>query len=669
MDRADRAGRRRCRCQAIAQRTAPPPAPGRVADRGRARRRRRSVGPLVGRSPADRLAASSPLGVLFVAAAALASARRTPGRRDACARRRPRRRSALVALASLVVLAVSRGDAVLSATTGAGWRFRGVGAEPEHRADAARRSACRSRVWRSLARPAPRCVGSVSRSCSCSPARSSSRARAGAVIAGFGGAHRYCARTRPIGRGRSSPLRAVCARSRSSASRSRGSRARRPSPTTPHRRTSPVRRDARDRRGALVRLEDEIGFPARGRYVPPAKRTLFGASGRAQAWDGALHQGGERPIAGYGFGTEDTRLRRPLLRVRGRASSRTRTSGLFLQLGAAGVALLVALLAASRGRGATRAALSARRRRPGGRRRGVLSQRAPDRRARSPASCRSATSPRRRSGSALLALPRARARDADVHDRMRRPRLLVFNQYYWPGVEATAHLLSELCRGLADEFDITVVTGSLRAGSNHRPRRPRRRRRSSACRRPRSTARASGCARRNYADVPRGLARAGLRGAAAGRRPVHDRSTGDRRRRDARRPPVPGAARRREPGRLSGDRRRAEAARQPVADRRAALRDRAVPPRADRVVAIGDTMRRAARGEGRAARAAAGDPELGRHRDARRRAPRTTSGRGSTTSTTGSSSCTRATSGTRRTSTRSSARRPSSATSTTSRSS
>jgi hypothetical protein len=43
----------------------------------------------------------------------------------------------------------------------------------------------------------------------------------------------------------------------------------------------------------------------------------------------------------------------------------------------------------------------------------------------------------------------------------RRPRLLVFNQYYWPGVEATAHLLSELCAALAEEFDVTVVTGRL----------------------------------------------------------------------------------------------------------------------------------------------------------------------------------------------------------------
>jgi len=42
-----------------------------------------------------------------------------------------------------------------------------------------------------------------------------------------------------------------------------------------------------------------------------------------------------------------------------------------------------------------------------------------------------------------------------------RYRLLVLNQYYWPGVEATAHLLSELCEALAGDFEITVVTGNL----------------------------------------------------------------------------------------------------------------------------------------------------------------------------------------------------------------
>jgi glycosyltransferase involved in cell wall biosynthesis len=46
--------------------------------------------------------------------------------------------------------------------------------------------------------------------------------------------------------------------------------------------------------------------------------------------------------------------------------------------------------------------------------------------------------------------------------RHRRPKLLVLNQYYWPGVEATAYLLTELCEGLAGEYDVTVITGRLR---------------------------------------------------------------------------------------------------------------------------------------------------------------------------------------------------------------
>ncbi len=39
-------------------------------------------------------------------------------------------------------------------------------------------------------------------------------------------------------------------------------------------------------------------------------------------------------------------------------------------------------------------------------------------------------------------------------------RLLVLNQYYWPGIEATAQLLTELCEGLAGKYDITVVAGT-----------------------------------------------------------------------------------------------------------------------------------------------------------------------------------------------------------------
>jgi glycosyltransferase involved in cell wall biosynthesis len=40
-------------------------------------------------------------------------------------------------------------------------------------------------------------------------------------------------------------------------------------------------------------------------------------------------------------------------------------------------------------------------------------------------------------------------------------RLLVLNQYYKPGVEATANLLADLCEALAADYEVTVVTGRL----------------------------------------------------------------------------------------------------------------------------------------------------------------------------------------------------------------
>ena len=48
---------------------------------------------------------------------------------------------------------------------------------------------------------------------------------------------------------------------------------------------------------------------------------------------------------------------------------------------------------------------------------------------------------------------------------MSRPRLLVLNQYYRPGPEATAQLLADLCSGLAEDFEVTVVTGRVRGVS------------------------------------------------------------------------------------------------------------------------------------------------------------------------------------------------------------
>jgi hypothetical protein len=57
--------------------------------------------------------------------------------------------------------------------------------------------------------------------------------------------------------------------------------------------------------------------------------------------------------------------------------------------------------------------------------------------------------------------------------RGRKPRLLVLNQYYWPGIEATAQLLTELCEALAEDMDVTVVTGVLH-GHEDEPRRSER---------------------------------------------------------------------------------------------------------------------------------------------------------------------------------------------------
>jgi glycosyltransferase involved in cell wall biosynthesis len=49
-----------------------------------------------------------------------------------------------------------------------------------------------------------------------------------------------------------------------------------------------------------------------------------------------------------------------------------------------------------------------------------------------------------------------------------RPRILVLNQYYRPGVEATAQLLADLCENLATEFEVVVVTSRPR-GEDHLP--------------------------------------------------------------------------------------------------------------------------------------------------------------------------------------------------------
>jgi hypothetical protein len=94
----------------------------------------------------------------------------------------------------------------------------------------------------------------------------------------------------------------------------------------------------------ILPLEDEIGFPRPGH--PPKNRAFFDFGGRLPAWKGALHEGAERPVVGYGFGTEERVF---VDRYYPFLSGRPENSyiGTFLQLGVVGVLLLLALIAAA----------------------------------------------------------------------------------------------------------------------------------------------------------------------------------------------------------------------------------------------------------------------------------------------------------------------------------
>jgi O-antigen ligase len=90
-------------------------------------------------------------------------------------------------------------------------------------------------------------------------------------------------------------------------------------------------------------LRDEISFPRPGQAQ--RQRSLFDSSGRFDAWRGVLHQVGLRPIAGYGFGTEERVF---VDRYYFHYSTRIENSYLatLLQLGVVGLVLFVALLVA-----------------------------------------------------------------------------------------------------------------------------------------------------------------------------------------------------------------------------------------------------------------------------------------------------------------------------------
>lgn len=92
-------------------------------------------------------------------------------------------------------------------------------------------------------------------------------------------------------------------------------------------------------------LEADVGAPLPGGGQPAVTRGVFGGSGRIEAWVGTIHQILQRPILGFGFGTEEkVFVDRYYYFVGG--SPEDSYLGISLQLGLVGFALLFVLIAA-----------------------------------------------------------------------------------------------------------------------------------------------------------------------------------------------------------------------------------------------------------------------------------------------------------------------------------
>jgi O-antigen ligase len=92
-------------------------------------------------------------------------------------------------------------------------------------------------------------------------------------------------------------------------------------------------------------LSADVGQPLPGGGQPPVTRSFFGSSGRVDAWRGALHETARRPVAGHGFGTEQAVFVDRYYRFVGGLPENSYV-GMALQLGAAGLVALAALVVA-----------------------------------------------------------------------------------------------------------------------------------------------------------------------------------------------------------------------------------------------------------------------------------------------------------------------------------
>lgn len=120
--------------------------------------------------------------------------------------------------------------------------------------------------------------------------------------------------------------------------------------TKPKAKPAPVRQPRYVDAEAAYPLDADVGAPLPGGGQPTITRSFFGTSGRIDAWRGALHDVARRPLVGHGFGTEgDVFVDRYYYFVGGLPENSY--IGLALQLGAAGLIALGALVLVLAGAG------------------------------------------------------------------------------------------------------------------------------------------------------------------------------------------------------------------------------------------------------------------------------------------------------------------------------
>jgi hypothetical protein len=247
--------------------------------------------------------------------------------------------AALVAVAGVLVVFMSPHDAVQAATRSVGRRYRGIGVNPNTDAMLFALAVPLSAVlWLEAGRRARLAVTGLFLLFATSIVAAGSRGAAAAAVAGLlvlavaygparlpravtAGAAVALAVTAVFVTAVSAPLTpAQAARAKTLVGNTE--------PYTP--------KDAE----YILRMSDEIGSGSSG-----SSRSVFDTSGRLEAWRGAIRQSVDRPLLGYGFGTEEAVF---LDRYRAFEGGVPENSyiGVFLQLGVFGLALFLALVVA-----------------------------------------------------------------------------------------------------------------------------------------------------------------------------------------------------------------------------------------------------------------------------------------------------------------------------------